>query len=237
MLVSDLIRQSYFTAHVIREGEETIGFRAVQGLQLLNEILDDWGSLGVYIPYTKIITINTVANTPSYIYTPVLAAIDEAHIIINTNVQYKLQAATEYQFNLMNFNFPLTRPQIFYLSTEQVFNDAGALSSKIYLNPTPDQAYVIKFIARETLQNVLLSDNLTQLSPRIYKTLRYQLAGDIQALYGTELPDKFYSDLRELVGKMQAMNPTDNAVQTMDPFHTQRRFKPWGYGAGIGGTF
>ncbi len=237
MLVSDLIRQSYFTAHVLREGEETTGFRAVQGLQLLNELLDDWGSLGVYIPYTKINTITTESNVYQYVTTPPVAAIDEAHIIINTNVQYKLQAATEYDFNLMNFSQPLTRPSMYYLSTEQVFNEVGELGSKIYLWPTPDQAYVTKFIVRETLQDVLLFDDLTALPPRVYKTLRYQLAGDIQALYGTELPEKFYMDLRELVAKMQAMNPTDNAVQTMDPLHTQRRFKPWGYGAGVGGTF
>jgi hypothetical protein len=235
MIVADLIRQSYFTAHVTGEGEEAEGFRAVEGLQFLNEIIDDWGSSGVYIPYNNTTVITTTANVPSYQITPVIIQIDEANLQQSTNVQYPLIIADTHAFNQFNFELLTTRPNYVYLSTEQTLNDDGDLCSTVWVYPTPDQAYTINLIQKSQLQEVELFDNLSALPPRIYKTLRYQLAADLQTVYGTELPEKFYTDLRELVAKMQATNPTDYSLLTQDPFHTQRRFSPWGYGNGVGG--
>ncbi len=238
MIVADLIRQAYFTAHVIRENEETIGFRAVQGLQLLNEIIDEWGSIGVNIPFFTTTTLNLVSDVYWYIIPPV-AELDEAKIIVSTNVQYPLQIADVHQFSLFNFSFPIARPNAIYLSEEQVVDDDNLPASKVYFYPTPNQAYTAQLIVKKKLQEVLLFDNLdiSTIPPRIYRTLRYQLAADIQNIYGTELPQNFYTELETLKEKMVAINPSDNAVQTSDIFHTQRRFKPWGYGPWFNGGF
>lgn len=236
MLVADLIRQSLFTAHVIRENEEPIGFNAVQGLQFLNEIIDDWNSAGINIPYHSETLINLVANVPSY-QIPLIAEIDEAKLIASTSVQFALQIADTHLYNTFNFSFPISRPNAVYLSTQQTLDENGAEVSTVWFWPTPNQAYTARLIQKQNLSQVLLFDNLTGLPSRTYKTLRYQLAADFQAVYGTELPDSFYRELGSLIAKMQATNPTDNAVQTRDPFHTQRRFKPWGYGPIQGSGF
>ena len=236
MLVADLIRQAFFTAHVIRENEEAIGFKAVQGLQFLNEIIDDWGAKGIYVPYHTSTLINLVANTPSY-NIPLIAELDEAKLLVSTNVQFSLQIADTYLYNTFNFSFPISRPSAVYLSTEQVIDETGKEVSKVWFWPTPNQDYVARLIQKQTLSEVLLFDNLTGMPARVYKTLRYQLANDLQMVYGTEMPPTFYTELKSLVSEMQARNPTDNAVQTRDEFHTQRRFKPWGYGPTQGGGF
>lgn len=235
MIVADLLRQAYFTAHVIGEGEEADGFLATDGLQIFNQILDDWGSLGVYIPYHTYTTIELVANTPSYVVTPVIAELDEAQLIVSTNLKFSLLMADTKQFSNFNFAFPITRPTSIYIGTQQTFDDNGLLASTVYFWPTPDQAYTAQLIQKQTLANVTLFDDLSMLPPRMYKTLRYQLASDFQIQYGTELPERFYRDLDMLIAKMHANNPSDNAVQTRDIFHTQRRFNPWGYGPRSGG--
>lgn len=236
MLVADLIRQAFFTAHVIRENEEAIGFKAVQGLQFLNEIIDDWGDKGIYIPYHTTTLINLVANTPSY-NIPLIAELDEAKLLVSTNVQFPLQISDTYLFNSFNFSFPIARPSAVYLSTEQIIDDTGTEVSQVWFWPTPNQSYTARLIQKQTLSNVLLFDNLKGLPRGVNKTFRYQLASDIQDVYGTELPDRFYEKLKSLVSEMEARNPSDNTVQTRDEFHTQRRFKPWGYGPVQGGGF
>lgn len=230
MIVSDLIRQAYFTAHVTREGQEAAGFRAVQGLQFLNEILDDWGSSEIFIPYTTQVQVNLEANVYKYQSTPVIIEITEAQLVVSNNVQYAIYIANEFDFSRMNFDFPLTqRPQQVYLGREQAFDADGNLCSNLYFYPKPSQAYTVRLMTRNTLANVTLQQSLISLPPRTYKLLRYQLANDIQAVYGTELPQKFYADLNDLIAGMQALNPADMSVLALDPFRGQRRFKPWGY--------
>ena len=236
MVVNDLIRQAYFTAHVLREGEEAIGFKAVQGLQFLNAILDEWGGNGVFIPYTNQIFIDLIANQYLYQYSPVIVELTEAQLIIETNVQQSLYIANEYDFNRMNFQFPITRPNSIYLGKEQAFDQNGNLASNLYFYPTPQQSYTARLMIRQQLAEVTLLQSLDALPARIYKTLRYQLTNDIQLVYGTEMPPKFYNDLQQCIAQMQALNPTDMSVLTTDPFKGYRRFRPWGYGINSPGS-
>lgn len=232
MIVADLLRESYFTAHVIREGGEMSGFRATQGLQFLNEIISKWSRIGIYIPFNVTTILNVEANVYLYTVNPPMAELDEAKLIVSTNVQYPLQIVDTHLFNLFNYNFPVSIPNSIYLSREQAFDENNNPVSNIYIYPTPDQAYTIQIIQKQSLQQVTLFQNLdiSALPPSIYRTLRYQMASDLRDVYGTELPPSFDMQLQEMLAEMMALNPSDNSIQTKDPFHTQRRFKPWGYG-------
>jgi hypothetical protein len=230
MNAANLINRAYYLAQVLDPQEEFEGFYQEEGLDLLNEIITDWSSMGIYVPYTNTITINLAEGEQSYDVSPVVVQFWEGHIVDSEGVLSVLRQADAKEFNLFNANAAQMRPRFFYIQQDQAFESltTGALTSTLYFNPVPDQNYTATLIVKQVLTELTLNQEFSGIPPYYTRPLRYQLAYDLADLYETELPASFITKYEKAIKRLKAINPQDYSVQNDNPFLTYRRYRPWG---------
>lgn len=224
---AEIIKRSYYLAQVLDPREEIEGFQAEEGLHELNRVIDTWGSLSMYIPSYKIITVNVLANVSSYDITPVITQLSESHLLDSNNVQYPLIQIDLQRFNTLNFTLSAqspTRPQLIFVQND--FANWPTLS-KVRLFPVPDTTYTATLYAMVRLANVTYSEELSAVPAYWTAGLEYELAKQLINIYGTTPALTFPQDYEEAIRQLKAANRRDRTVQVQNEFQTVRRYKPW----------
>ena len=231
-----LIRDAYLLASVLELAEEPQGFYATQGLISLNDVITQWGNIGIYIPYDSVYKITLQPGVQTYTTRQVIVDISEGNIQTpnssetNTNLITPLKLATLKERNLFNDNFR-ARPNLVYVEREQVIldNDQNSQGSKFTLYPTPDSSYDLTLYLKFELKFVSLFEQLVQFPNYYFKPLKYQLAKDFSDLYKTVLPPQFFEEYNRLMQELKATNPSDISLQNSNPFLERRPFRPRAY--------
>lgn len=228
--VANLIRRAYILAKILDPNEETEGYMAEEGTDMMNEIISQWSSLQIYIPTYKEITITTVAGTYEYTVTPVIVEFNEANVLDSNNCQFPVNSIDLTRYNLINFELADTarsRPSELFIK-----NDFAnyPTQSKVILFPIPDDVYTVTLYAKVRLASVSYSDTITTIPDYWLRGLRYELAYSLASEYGTDekLSPAFYEKYSTLIRQLKAANQQDKSVKVFNPFNRWRRFKPWG---------
>lgn len=231
-----IIRQAYSLSHVISPQEEIEGYIVQEGLDYLNETISQWGSQGIYIPYTSTFTISLIPGQFIYTTDNVIAEIQQASINADSGnpqqaARNALNIANEKQFNLFDFSVSTGRPSSVYLSADQYFVDQNddQLGSQLYFYPTPSDTYEVQIIAKFYLQQLSLFETLVELPPYYIKALRYELANDLINQNGTQVSQSFYDTYNRLKKELISTNPSDLSVNNNNEFNQRYRYRPWGY--------
>jgi hypothetical protein len=231
-----LIRDAYLLASVLELSEEPQGFYATQGLISLNDVITQWGNIGIYIPYDSVYKITLQPGVATYTTRQVIVDINEGNITTpnssdtNANLLTPLKLATLKERNLFNDNFQ-GRPNLIYLERQQVIldNDQNSQGSQFTLYPTPDSSYDLTLNLKWELRFVNLFEQLVQFPNYYLKPLKYQLAKDFSDLYKTVLPPQFFEEYNRLMQELKATNPSDMSIQNSNPFLERRPFRPRSY--------
>jgi len=236
IIAGELIREAYKLASVLGQSEEPQGFYSIEGLNFLNEIISQWGALGVYIPYDSKLELVLQQGVATYEVTPVIAELLEGNITTpgsspgRSELLSVLRIATPKEANLFQNNIT-SRPEFMYLRREQTVIDdlTGELGSTLEFYPIPDSGYTATLLLKFQLKIVNMTDPLNQFPDYYLKPLRYQLAKDLSALYKTELPPAFFDEYERLMTELKATNPSDLTIQNTNPFLNRRPFRPYNY--------
>lgn len=225
----DLIRNAMILAHVRDAEDENPSWVALQGIRFLNEIIAQWGSLGIYIPFFTRTSVPITQGVYQYTVQPVITEILEANITDLNNVLNLVYVATDKQFNTWNFTTISGRPAWVYLDHVQVFPDpeSSDLGSNIYLYPTPDQSYSLNLCLKNALNEIGYFEQLLEFPTYFMRPLRYELAKEFMVQYGTQV-DNFEPMYQKVMAELKAANPQDLSTQVLNPFQQGWRFRPWG---------
>lgn len=227
---AEIIRQSYILAHVIDPNDEVSGYYQTLGIMYFNQILEELGSSPEYVPYYKKTVIPIIQNQTTYRVTPVVAQFLEGNVVDQSGVVYQIRQATDAQYNLFNLQFPSNRPQMVYISKEQVFDEDGDLATNIIVYPNPNASgYTLNLLLKYKLppiSSLTLDAELLFLPPHWIKPLRYMLANDLVNQFSTKVSEKFYRDLEESKQMLRSNNPQDMTIQSENPFTSVYPFKP-----------
>lgn len=223
-----LIKRAYALAQVLDPNEEIEGFQSNEGLEALNGIIEQWGSLSIYIPTYKIISVSVLAGTSEYTITPVITQLSEGHLIDQNNAQTPLRSIDLQEFNTLNFVLSAlspARPYLIFLK-----NDFAnyPTQSKVVFYFVPDASYTATLYAMSRLADVAYSDTFTTVPNYGLKALRYELAKELSETYGTILPASFFDEYKLLMTELKAANRRDRSIQVRNEFITVRRYRPWG---------
>lgn len=226
---AEIIRQAYILAHVIDPNDEVEGYQQSLGIMYFNQILEELGASPEYVPYYTKTIIPIISNVTVYKVTPVVAQFLEGNVVDGSGIVYPVGQATDAQYNLFNFTTTSNRPQMVYLSQEQVFDDVGNLATNIVVYPNPNATYTLNLLLKYKLppvSSVTLNQQLLFLPPHWIKPFRYMMANDFINQFGTKVNDKFYIDLQKSMEMLTSNNPQDMTIQTQNAFRTFYRFKP-----------
>ena len=225
ILAAKIVRKAFYLSNVKDPREQLEGFELSEGIELLNTILDDWGSKSIYIPNYQLVNISVVANDYDYVVTTPIVQVMEAHLMDSTNVLSNLTVANQQLQNVANYSLVVGRPTQVFI---QNLDNAEPNLSTVFFFPTPDQAYTATLRCKQRLANVTSQTDITALPRFYYKVLVYQLAWDLSIENMTVLPDKFEKEYNKLIREVQALNRRDGSVQNVNPYRGVRYYRPWG---------
>ncbi len=222
---SDIIRQAYLLAQVWDPGDEVPGVEANEGLLMLNTLLQEWSSMGNFIPAYSTQTFNITQGVYSYSSAVAITDILEQNIVDTNNIKYRMAEANLQQFNLFNFNNLQQRPNMVYVAQNTA--TPYLASSTVYVYPTPDASYTLNLYTKKVLPELEYSDVMENLPLNYFKALKYQLARDLADVYLTVLSQRFDTEYNRIIANLKQSNSKDLSVQINNQFNTWRRFRPW----------
>lgn len=227
---SEFIRNAYFLANVLDPDDEVDAYYDQTGLDIFNEILAHWSSLGLYIPRFTQITINAVKGTYQYEVSPQILDVYEANIVDTQGNKYILTSADEKLNNSFNYTLVSARPSFIYVRPNDalVSLTTGLPSTDILLYPTPDNTYTVTLLSKQQLGSLTLEQNINTVPTYALRALRYQLARDLSEVYSTVLSPRFEIEYMRIMREFKAANKQDMTVKTDNPFIGYRRVRPWG---------
>lgn len=226
MTPAELIKRSYYLAQVLDPSEEIDGFQASEGMFTLNEIINQWSSLSIYIPTYTIIPISLMAGVFSYTINPCITQLNEAHLIDQNNVQFPLDIIDLERFNVLNFSLPNNQGRPYSIFVQNDFENYPTQSQVVFYR-IPDNSYSVTLYAMVRLAEMSYSTEITTVPPYMLKGLRYELAHELSEINGTILPPSFYEKYDKIINQVIAANKRDKRVKTHNVFQQIRRYRPW----------
>lgn len=231
MKAKELIQQAFKKAGIFDAAEEAEGIDMSTGKELLNDIITQWSSLGIYIPTFETITVDLEAGTPSYTVSPLIIEILEANLTDSANVITQLRIANEAQQNSFNYELLTSRPGWVYCEPRYQLIDitTNEPSSVLWFFNTANADYTATLMVKQILTELNYSDDITQLPRYTFRALKYELTTELAQEYGTTLPPEFLRKHEQIIQQLKAANRKDLSAKPANPFMGSRLFRPWGY--------
>jgi len=201
-----ITRSWYLSGIVARRLQGVTGDQAVDGLFLLNALLD-WKSIQIdLIPYWTYYEFPAVVGQEQY-YIPNLYAVETLTFNIGT-VRYPTDFTTRTSYfgtgRVDNIN---SLPSNWYFN-----RSLGGGSIYLYFNPAGE--YPIKIMGKFGLQDVTLdTDLLTVYDPSYLEYLRHALAQYMCSEYGILMNPETYKILMALQRTLMDVSPPDLSIK------------------------
>ncbi|WP_299079148.1 hypothetical protein [uncultured Paraglaciecola sp.] len=201
MKASELVVKAFYLSNIVsRELETVSGSQISDGIDLLNELLDDKAASGNMIPYFSHVNFDAVVNQEKY-FIPSLMEMSCLAFKDGT-IRYEMRelGRIEYFGNTRATNIS---------SFPKVYTFERALGgSNIYIYFYPDRDYEFEITGKFFLSNVSACDDLDSSLEGFYISyLRYALAESICDFYNVEFP----------IYKKQALNKKEKNLFKVDP--------------------
>lgn len=222
-----VIKEAYYLAQVLDPREEIEGFEAGEGLRVLNSVIKNWGSLSIYIPSYRTLTVNVLPDVYIYDIQPVITQATRGNILDLQNVLHPLTVIDLARFNTLNFALPgnTNRPYLVYVNNDF---ENWPLMSQLVFYQIPDNYYTATLYVMQRLAAVDYSEDLTTVPDYWINALTYEVAHRLASINATVLPQSFLDDYDMIMKQLKAANRRDKRVIVQNQFQTVRRFKPWG---------
>jgi hypothetical protein len=162
-----------------------------KGLYLLNQLMDQFSSSGIYIPTTSKFEFNLTAGKSEYTFSNVVAADFNTNRIVDLEFVNVFQGPTS-----DNIVYPVR-----ILQKAQVYNNVRLMGtgfpnycifekfpqfSQITFGPTPDQSYMCHIHARFMIDQFILFSDISQVPIYYERFMQYALARELLNFYPSQ---------------------------------------------------
>lgn len=216
MDATQLVTQSYYLSDVVsRELETVTGSQLSDGIEMLNEILDEKSASGHEIPFNQSINFTGVPGQEEYF---IENLIDITSItFVNQNVRYSMRWYSHDKYHgstrILNIN---TFPGIY------TFNRVpGGCNVYIYFNP--DLPYQFEIWGKFSFVNVNATTDLSIALPNFFISyLKYALASRICQYFNIEFAPQKLAVLNKKEKTIFEPEPEDLSIKLDSKFNNNR---------------
>lgn len=195
MLAATLVTNAYYLSLYDRKLQPSVdGGDVNYGLEILNELLDEWRD---YIPYS----FNYTFETADDLLNTSFVQIDNVNFVIN-NVTYPLERVDQTRFTELNTVINLsTIPSIYYF-------DLSTQSIRVYPIPPVNSTYSFIVWGRQALGGLGLISELppnmpTFMANAVKYELAYRLAGESGVMWNEQKENTRQMTFNQLKSKRQ----------------------------------
>lgn len=190
--VNDIINNALYLISAISPDRIPPEPMVSRGLYLLNDMLDSFSSLGVYIPFIKTIDVTLVPNQGTYVVSNIVPADFNFNRIVELDfvtigiqeIQYPVNIVDRAVIlNQVRYQQGATRPGAVYM-------DKLDLQTNLTFYPKPDQQYNCQIRAKFMFDRLSLFQVITEVPPYFYKFLRYALGRELISYYPSSAWDE-----------------------------------------------
>jgi hypothetical protein len=176
--VNKLIENAYKTANLFAEDRIIDGAKIIEGLNVLNEILDNFAGAPDLIAYDEILSFPITSSQREYTISREAGADVDANRLVHlkycivkvSSIQYVVNVTTDYEYWRRNISLLIhTRPREVYLQNER------GLSKIIFIH-LPDRNYTCEIKGKFVLDNLTLNTDITNVPQYYLYYLRFKLA-------------------------------------------------------------
>ncbi|OGO93506.1 MAG: hypothetical protein A3F10_05640 [Coxiella sp. RIFCSPHIGHO2_12_FULL_42_15] len=207
---NDVIRRGIALTGIHPANEDMPATYLMDGLSILNDILDEWGGFGIYIPYQSELSFSL---TPG-----------KKHVVVSNRIPSDIQAAELIhilQATIDTFELDLlSESQHLHLLKNAVQRPTGLLLrrfpnySQLIFDAVPDKAYTIHLLCKQRLLEVDLFQQFDQVPAHYWRALTYQIAVDFAAMVGASLSPTIENRAEKMVLNLLASNIPDLTIKT-----------------------
>jgi hypothetical protein len=188
-----------------------------KGLDILNELLDNFSSNAIYIPITQEVDLITVPGQGVYTVSDQLPADINNPLIVKIEYGTLPYGLINYPIEVINKTQVYHNPRFtgFSARPSYVLLELNDQYSTITLIPTPDIVYTITFRVKQVLSNLQLFDAVTNVPKAAQRFLKYALARELRSMFPsgnwTETNEEEYQELKQ---RYATSSDIDMQVQT-----------------------
>jgi hypothetical protein len=228
---NDLIINAFYTIGELGVGERPDAYMLESGLYLLNELLDQFSSSGVYIPFLTTVDFVLQAGKGTYSISNIGTAdiISErpidivfANYLVET-MSYPLRVINKAQYyNTMRLTTLNARPSCVVLDKQEQ-------SSFLIFYPNPDQPYPCQVQLKVMLDKLEPFDIIDEVPPYFQRFLRLALARNLISYYpSANFSPQDEDEYQRIFADLKSGNETDLTIRNSNILEAPSYF-PWPY--------
>lgn len=185
----------------IPEEQDVPAYINQRGLEILNDIIDEWSAQRIYIPYQNIYNLTLNANQESYLIGEDASYdlnLPEIMMVLQMNifdpaapgVAYPtLPPMTETVYANIPYRTSTGIPTQYLLRNHT--SNAAPPYSELLFQPLPYKELTAKIVVKARLDRLALTDGIGQLPREFLMGLKYKLAINLAQVYGKALTPQF----------------------------------------------
>ena len=208
-----LITNAYYLSNVVSRDSQTVsGGQAIDGLEMLNFIINDKAITYKSIPYFNSVVVTASPGVEKY-FVPKLLEIESMTFDIGA-VRYPMYRMDRNSyFSSARANNINSLPYAYHF-------ERAVEGSNIFLYFLPNSAYPITIWGKFSFDDMSLEDDMTQWFDLYYiNYLRYCLAQYICSIYpNVEFPPQAYAILKSIEQRLSDPSPVDYTMKKYSSF-------------------
>jgi len=215
---SDLIVNSLYMIGELGVNETPDAFMERTGIELINEILDNFSVDNIYIPYLTTLTFDFVGGQATYTFSDIVTAdVNTDRIIDLVFANYTVSDQITYPLDIVskaNY-YEMVRLQAFQTRPAICFLNKQAADSEVTFYPAPDQAYSCSLKVKRMLDSLSLEEDLDGLPPYYYGLLKAALARKFLMYYpSANWTPQAEQDYQDMYYNLKTGNETDITIRS-----------------------
>lgn len=209
----------------IPEEQEVPGYMVSRGLELLNDILDEWGASRIFIPYQSELTLPLINNQQIYLIgnsslyslntnqvIEILELVIQVTSASGQPVTYDTIQMTEQQYATIAFRTAQGTPAQWLLRNHVDYSEIRFQPVPSFFNGTMNALILCK----QRLSRVTEGQNLAEIPNHFLLALKLQLSLYAQDIFGVTLPPEQVSRTQKTLDNLLASNFNVDFVAQID---------------------
>jgi len=199
-------------------GEATDSFMMDTSFYCLNDMLNQFASSSIYIPFLTTINFTMVPNQQTYSISDIIVSDIVSNRILDLSfATFTVQGELIYPLRIINKAqfYDITRLNNLVARPSMIFLDIQAEESFVTFYPIPDQPYPCQLKLKQYMNNFTTQDILEVfVSPYFERFLKYALTRELKMFYpSANWTQEAEQDYQRMFDDLKAKNETDVTIR------------------------
>lgn len=216
--VNDLIVQSLYMTGELGVGETPDSFMMNTSLYCLNDMLNQFASSSIYVPFLTTINFTMVPNQQTYSISDIAPADIVSNRILDLSfATFTVQGQLIYPLRIINKAqfYDITRLNNLVARPSMIFLDIQNVESYVTFYPIPDQPYPCQLKLKQYINNFSTQDTIEIfVAPYFERFLKYALTRELKMFYpSANWSAEAEQDYQRMFDDMKSKNETDVTIR------------------------